>query len=148
MSIQSIAASMVAKRKKMKNGGMVEEDMQDEVRGLPELNAMAKEDEGGIANPSQQDMQRSLAQKLFEMSELEEYAEGGLVVKGPGTAPTGNKPALDWVDDGTEEPMGLEPMKAASLGHAVESSVPMGPALSEEARMAIEAKKKRRRFPV
>jgi hypothetical protein len=64
---------------------------------------------------------------------------GGLVEDGPsGDEPVGNKPDEEFMAD-TDEPMSELPMKPA----AEEDSL-MG--LSPAAKMAIEMKKKKRRF--
>lgn len=74
--------------------------------------------------------------------------ESGLLVNEHPESALGNKPDLDWIDDGTGEPMSSMPNRPASLGHEQINGVPGGPALSDEARSAIEAKKRKRRFMV
>lgn len=156
---QAIAAALSMKRKsmkKMKDGGMIDDDMDEGAGsdfnenanvGLMEHDILGKVRESSVENPEYQDAQKRLAKHLFEASERGEhgYAEGGLVI-GEAQLPVGSKPELDWINDGTEEPMSAEPAKPASMDHAEIEGVPMGMGLSEDAKKAIEERKKKRRF--
>ncbi len=73
--------------------------------------------------------------------------QGGLLVEDHVESDLGNKPDLDWIDDGTEAPMATEPSKAAKVDHSVEDGIPViKSALSAEAMTALAEKKKKRRF--
>lgn len=61
----------------------------------------------------------------------------------------GNKPDLDWIDDGMGEPMSVESSSKGFGGpveHSAVDGVPGHPGLSEEAKRAIMQKKKSRRY--
>lgn len=58
----------------------------------------------------------------------------------------GTRPNLEWIDDGTEEPMSSMPNKPGGLEHAIIDGVPDSPGLSAEARIAIARRKKGRRY--
>lgn len=156
----AIAAAYSMKRKSMKKmaeGGQVSEDYdegagsdddQNAERGLVEINEMGKYHPAQVASPEQMDAEQMFAKKLFEKSEDEEmgYAEGGLIEEMDHDGPDGATPMLDWINDGTEEPMSSEPMKAADTEHKVIDGVPASMGLSEETMQAIRDKKKGRRY--
>lgn len=138
---QAIAAALASARKykKMSEGGMVSNDMDDDVlsdndenamRTLGEIQAMGEYRPGEVANPHEQDEERELAMNLYKKSEEAEmgYAMGGLV-EPEMDSPVGNKPTED-MSGPTEEPMAVE--KKAML--------------SKEAMDALEMHKKKRRF--
>lgn len=138
----AIAASLASARKykKMYDGGMVDDDLdQEHERGLTSL--MIQGDQPPIANPEEMDMQKKLAMNLHKEEESEEYyAMGGLVEGMDGD----EEPEV--MHDGTEEPMSSMPKKPADIGHAIIEGVPMSMGLSEEAKKALAYKKKMRGY--
>jgi hypothetical protein len=168
---QAIAAAMAMKRKSMKmaKGGMVSHDYdeeagsdwdQDAVRGLEELNELGKEQEAAIESPEHHEAEKMFAKKLWEKSEEEhmgmahggmlkhKMAHGGLV-EPEHAEEEESKPELGWIDDGSEEPMEVEEHAMGAHGpdeHKIEESVPPSMGLSEEAKKAIDERKKKRRF--
>lgn len=75
------------------------------------------------------------------------FAEGGLVEEGPeGDEPTGNKPALPWVDDDTEEMMSSMPKKPADMEHKLVGAPKHEMGLSEDVMNVLMEKKKNRKF--
>lgn len=76
------------------------------------------------------------------------FAEGGLVEDGPeGDEPTGNKPALPWIDDeDSEEMMSSMPKKPASLDHALAGAPKHEMGLSDDVMNVLMEKKKNRKF--
>lgn len=76
----------------------------------------------------------------------QEMSQSGLTEEMDHDGPDGTEPALDWIDDGTEEPMSSMPGKPAALEHSVIDGVPGGPGLSKEAREALAMKKKSRKY--
>lgn len=143
---QAIAAALSMKRKsaKMAEGGMVgDEDNLDSEheRNLYEL--MEQGDQPPVANPHVEDLQKKLAQALHAASEKEEYMyDGGLVEGMDGD----EEPMVKH--DGTAEPMSELEGHEAALEHSQIEGVPeLKPSgLSEEAKKAIEMKKKMRKF--
>ncbi len=123
--IQNIALGLAeARKKKMASGGMVKEgdyDLDEEhERNLSEI--MIQGDQPPVANPEVMDEEMVLAKKLHAESEKNEYyAMGGLV-----------------------EPMSGD--EKPEVSHAQENAEPPMKDISEAARMAIENKKKMRRF--
>jgi len=71
-------------------------------------------------------------------------AHGGLVEDHANNM-VGSKPDLDFIDDGTGEPMSSMPMKPADVAHAP-ASAGMTMALSEEAKRALAMKKAKRSY--
>lgn len=140
---QAVAAALSMKRKsqKMAEGGMVEDnDLDDEhERSLNEL--MIQGDQPPVANPEEQDMEKKLAIALHNAHEKEEYMYDGGMVEGM----SGNEEP-EVMHSSSEEPMEEEMGHEADAGHSVIEGVPMSMALSEEAKKAIEAKKKKRQF--
>lgn len=89
--------------------------------------------------------------KMMRGGEVQDSTRGDMQV--------GNKPELDWINDGTEEPidsedreeggMHAEPMHPSRSGSPMEHRTdidPSGMGLSPEAREAIKMKKKSRRY--
>jgi hypothetical protein len=151
---QAIAAALSMKRKAMKKmaaGGLVthDDDEDGDEMSIVGYDELGKMDPDGVENPAHQEAQRKLAQRLYERSEMEGtgYAQGGLV-QGPMDGMQGAEPELDWIDDGTEEPMSSMPDKPAALGDAVIEGVPeLSPSpLSAEAMKALKEKKMKRRY--
>lgn len=150
---QAVAIAMAHKRKSkimMAKGGMVDADddmdagtnnSEEALRSLAEIQEQGEMNPSSITNPSYQKDRDLLAKALFDKAQQSEelsFAEGGLVV-GASDGMNGSEPDLD-LDAGTEESMSDEPSKPAAVEHAPMSG------LSEEARMAIMEKKKRRKF--
>jgi len=141
----------------MADGGVIREDYDEGLSsdndeqaevGLMEHDELGKVHEGEVASPEMEEHERILARKLYKQSERGEmFAHGGLVEEMDHDGALGTKPELDWIDDGDSELMSAEPAKAASLDHAQEG-VPMGPGLPEDARKAIEERKKKRRYSI
>lgn len=123
---QAIAAALSMKRKSkmMSEGGAVEGDYdldEEHERTMEEL--MIQGDQPAVANPQTHDEAMSLAMRLSNEREMEEYAMGGLVQDGPaGDEPVGNKPSEDM------------------SSHAEDMQ------LSDAAMMAIAEKKRKRKF--
>lgn len=169
----AIALSQARKSKKMTQGGMVEEDDCNEGAvnagdAVGEAgNAVYPEEMGNDSLSesvmAEQALAKGLQAKKYKANDNsneynpypgkqagKEMNQGGLLVEDPADIVDnyGNKPELDWVNDGTSEAMSVEPMKPDGVEHPVEDSVPMGPGLSKEAVSAIEERKKKRRFVV
>ncbi len=118
---QAIAAALANQRKykNMAEGGAVEGDYDlDEEHETNITEHMIQGDQPPVANPEIMDEEKALAMRLHEASEAMEYSQGGLV-----------------------EPMSGD--ETPVVNHAQENA---DPSLSEEARKAIEYKKKMRRF--
>lgn len=125
------------------NGGLIGDEPK-EYRGMFDL--MAQGDQGDVASPKQQDMEKHLAHLIQEDDDSMYMAMGGLVQDGPaGDEPFGNKPSEN-MDSPSEEPMSEEAGHVAQDGHKPIMGVPKSMALSEEALKALEEKKKKRRF--
>jgi hypothetical protein len=64
--------------------------------------------------------------------------------------PLGNKPELEWVNDGEGEPMSVESMSQGARGpeehRSAEPGMPQPSGLSEEAKKALQMKKARRMY--
>lgn len=171
---ESIATALSMKRrskKKMAEGGIVDEpgyneesldlsnashemreapmsDLDENAeRGLGELNDLGAEREDYVESPQFQKSERLLAKRLFAQAAREPYAEGGLVI-GKKQLPTGSHPELDWIDDGTAEPMSSLPKKPGGLEHAEIEGVPQVGGLSSDALKALEEKRKKRRHMI
>jgi len=107
-----------------------------------------------VANPTEMDEDRMFAAALRKKASMAmstenpegAYAMGGLVQPEHGEA-LGNKPSEDMRDDSRED-MHPEPHAGGPGEHAVYDSVPMGAGLSEQAKQAILARKKARRYPM
>lgn len=149
---EAVAIALAHKRKSSKmmaSGGMVDPDddmdlgtnnSEDAQRSLAELQIQGRSKPQDVENPEEQMEANHLAKALYEQSQKAEslnFADGGLVEDEDGM--NGTEPSMEMVSD-TAEPMDAEPMKPAPLEHSMMSG------LSEAARMAIEAKKKKRRF--
>lgn len=137
------------------DGGMIGDDGDEDAtsdldqeadRTIGEESILGDMNPEKVYNPEYQDHERMLAKKLFEKSEREEnkYAEGGLVVKSGHVDSVGDKPELDWINDGTEEPASLAPVNESGVEHPL--SVPPGPELSEAVKQALLSSKKKRRY--
>lgn len=150
---QAVAIAMAHKRKAAKMmaaGGMVDADddldagtnnSEPALRSLTEIQEQGDMNPSAITNPEYQKDRDHLAKALFDKAQMSEelsFAEGGLV-EDESDGMNGAEPALD-LDAGTEEPMSDEPMKPAAVEHAPVSG------LSDEARMAIMEKKRKRKF--
>lgn len=125
------------------DGGLVGDEPKH-YRGLFDL--MAQGDQGQIANPGQQDIEKHLASKIQEDDDDMYYSMGGLV-EGAADGDLGNKPDMS-MSDGTEESMEDEPSKAADEDHAAVDGIPHNQGLSQETMDVIMDRKKRRRFKV
>lgn len=146
------------------DGGIVTDDMDDgagsdwnenSVRSNGEEQALAVSRPDQVESPEYQDSERMLAKHLHERSEkneeeeLDGMADGGLVQDGPaGDEPTGTEPDLEFINDGSEEPMNSMPAKPDGAEHSEIDGVPeVTPSgLSEEAMKAIREKKMKRRM--
>lgn len=156
--MQAVAAAMASSRKykKMSDGGLVGDDM-DEGAGsdfdenasttLGERNILGMTHPNSVESPEMQDAQKHLAKALFQKSEEEEmqgYAMGGLVQPEYSDEPLGAKPSEN-MESSSEEPMSSMPVKPDGLEHRIMGN-PSGPGLSEEAKRALQEKKMKRRF--
>ena len=166
---QAIAAALAnaRKSKKMAEGGMVDSELQNDALGSVD-SAHDEGEAGEPINPDGSDQQglsanvvdvQALAKALQEADHKSnnnsnsfeaddsvagsKMSKGGQVQSEHGEA-LGTKPDLGWIDADTAEPMSDEPAKAASMDHTEDTGVPMSMALSEEAKAAIAAKKKKR----
>lgn len=72
--------------------------------------------------------------------------EGGVAQPEEPNIEVGNKPNLEWIDDGTEEPESSMPNKPSALGNGSTGGEPSGMGLSEDAKKALAMKKKTRRY--
>lgn len=158
---QAIAASlaMARKSKKMAMGGMVDDEDDgtsmmagdpvypkgDDSQGLSEQVMDAQEENEGLQAEKYSANDNTNSYEADDMVAGSKMAKGGLAQSELAQA-LGNKPDLDWINDGTGEPMGSMPDKPASLGHEMISGVPGGMGLSKEAMEALAMKKKNRRF--
>ena len=151
---QAIALNQARKYKKMSEGGVVSDDMDQDAsddldensqRNLAELTALGDSHPNDVENPEYQDAEKMLAKRLFEKSEQAEmgYSDGGLVQDVE--EPLGSKPSEDMLSE-TEEPMSAEPEKPNDIEHSVIEGVPEMKGLSEEALAALAEKKKNRKF--
>lgn len=142
---QAVAISLSNQRKykKMAEGGYVEGSEgdldQEHERNLAEL--MIQGDQPPIANPEEMDAEMMLAKNLHKESEkMEYYSMGGLVEGMSGD----EKPEVH------SGPMEEAPMsdenRRANLGHSVIEGAPQVGGLSEDAKKALEHKKKMRRY--
>lgn len=142
MKPKQAAARMLADKRKMAKGGAVEGDYNLGEEHERNLAVLAIEgDQPPIANPEEQSQEKRLAMNLQKAAEEKAYyAMGGFVEN----------------MDGNEEPepehgVSSEPrseLPSAPLEHSLIEGVPRiepGP-LSEEAKKALEYKKKMRRF--
>lgn len=125
----------------MAEGGMVKEGDYDlgeeDPRGMFAL--MKQGDQPPVSNPEIQSEEQVLAQRLHKKGEeMEPYAMGGYV------EPMSGDETPEVFHNGTEEPMSSEPEKPSD--HWPSEKEPSGPGLSEEAKKALELKKKKRRF--
>lgn len=149
--LQSLAAALSMKRKSKKmmaDGGMVENDMDDDTRTIGELQAEGNSHPDSVANPSMQSDEQMMVDMLRKKAENEMgYAMGGLVQPDTEDEPLGTKPTEDMGGPMTEAPMSDE-NEDAELGHDVVEGVPdLSPSpLSEEAMSALAMKKKKRRY--
>lgn len=127
--------------------GLMSDDDENANVGLMEHNSLGQVHEDSVESPEYQDAERMLAKHLYEQSEKEEmgYAQGGLVI-GDKQMMTGSQPELDWINDGSEEPMSEEAGHEADLEHPVEDGVPDGMGISKEAMDAVMERKKKRRY--
>lgn len=147
---QAVAASLATARKykKMAMGGMVDADddadegtnnTEDSQRSLGEIQAQGRSLPQEVENPEMEMHADKLAKALYDKAQENEmmaFSKGGLVEDMD--TDEGTKPSMDMVAM-TEEPMDDEPMKPAPAEHTM-----MG--LSEEAKMALMAKKRKRMF--
>lgn len=125
------------------NGGLIGEEPK-EYRGLFDL--MAQGDQGDVASPKQEDIERSLARKIQEDDDSMYMAMGGLVEDGPeGDEPVGNKPSESMMS-GSAEPMSEEDGDMAEESHAAVDGIPHAMGLSKETMDVIMEKKKKRRY--
>lgn len=149
---QAVAAALSTARKykKMWYGGMYSEggevsvDEDDDAssynseqaeNSLGAIRDMGEYHPESVASPESQDHQRDLAKALWDKQEsYEMMSEGGLVEGMDGDEMPDEHMASD-----TDEPMSDMPEKPAPLEHTMSG-------LSEQARMALQAKKKQRRF--
>lgn len=156
--MKAVAAAMASARKykKMSDGGLVGDDLDEGSSSdfdenasttLGERNILGMTHPNDVENPEMQDAQRSLAKALFQKSEEEEmqgYAMGGLVQPDHSDELLGAKPSEDMMDS-TEEPLSSMPKKPDGLEHRIMGN-PSGAGLSEEAKRAIQEKKMKRRY--
>lgn len=152
----AIALTNARKYKKMADGGMVSEDMDEGLgttdadqaeRSLNQIRIEGEYHPAEVMNPEHQDHDQMLARALYKKGEEEEmmnYAMGGLVQAEKGM-PLGNKPSED-MSSTTEEPMSEEAGDDAELGHAMIDGVPAGQGFNQEVMDMIMAKKKNRRY--
>ena len=121
--------------------------IQDDPRGLSEnVDAMASlakaiQEAGHSANDNTHDFDPDDSVSGQEMAKSGQEQDGTV-----GDSMVGNKPDLDWVDDGSSEPMADEPMKPAAAARAAQAAPGMTAALSDEAKRALAAKKAKRRY--
>lgn len=154
---QAVAAalSMARKSKKMADGGIVGDDMdkgagddlnENSNRSLGELQAMGASHPNDVENPDYQNTEKMLAKHLFEESEKNEneigMSDGGLVQGNDD--PVGAMPSEN-MESGAED---METMldEPASVDHSMIEGVPASEGLSDDARKAIEDRKKKRRM--
>lgn len=154
---EAVAAALSMKRKttKMSDGGIVSDDMDEDVssdfdenasRGLTELQSQGESHPNDVMNPEYQEADRMLAKALYEQSEKHEmgYAMGGLVQPDYGMD-LGNKPSEDMSDTSMEDmSSGLD--KPDRLEHAMVDGATQVGGLSDDAMKALAEKKKKRRF--
>jgi len=125
---------------------------EDQKRSLNEIREDGEYYPDEVANPEEQKEARGFAAALRRQAKMvmnpENYAEGGLVQDGPEEDQRmhGTSPELDWIDDGTAEPMSSMPMKPDGLEYKPKEREPSGPGLSREAMEALREKKKNRRY--
>jgi hypothetical protein len=134
---EAIAASLASARKykKMSEGGLVDNDMDDDHRNEYDLNKVGQQMD--VENPEAQSEHQSLAMALMKHDDdLQDssYAYGG-IAEGDHYAKPGNKHD-ESIPESTDEPMTDEPRKP-SLEDAT---------LPEHVVAALKAKKLKRRF--
>lgn len=148
---QAVAAAMAMKRKShmMAMGGMIDPDddeglgtnnSEDAQRSLAEIQIQGNSKSQDVANPEMQEDSDHLAKALYDQAqkmEMLSFSEGGLVENEDGE--NGTEPSMEMAAE-VAEPMSAMPEKPAPLEYQL-----MG-GLSEEARLAIQEKKKKRRF--
>lgn len=170
----AIALSNARKYKKMAEGGMVEDDEEMENPHNGDMNVGGDMGEAGEAIYPKDDDDQGLsnnvmdAQALAEGLQASRYAandnsveyEANDMVAGNKMdksgqkqsdkgMPLGNKPDLDWVNDGDGEPMSVQKMSKGSGGPLEHSKDVMGGqtlGLSEEAKKVLMEKKMKRKY--
>jgi len=160
IKMQQIAQALSMKRMKTKKakmmaeGGMIEAPDFDKGessdfdqyadRDPSELAELGKFHDVDIANPENQEIKRMFAKRLFAESEKREGYSGGGIVQPDHGMPLGNKPDLDWIDDGSSEAdMQPDMVKGPKAEAVMEDAVSPG-SLSPEAVKALMEKKKKR----
>lgn len=135
----AIALASAHKSKKMAMGGMVDDDMDSAPRDLYESNADSQMDPDAVMNPEEQREMSDREKMLRHMAGQPEMhlAMGGLVEPMYEDEPMGNEPTEDMADSIED--------KMAEPG---EGSGPEHPMISAEAMVALEKKKKMRRYGV
>lgn len=148
---QAVAASLANARKykKMADGGMVDFDNDDNERtnnaenaqrSLSEIQAQGRSLPQDVENPEMEAHDDKLAKALYDKAEEEEmsaFSAGGLVEEHDTNV--GNKPDME-IASVMAEPLSDEPEKPAEMEH----EMPGG--LSEAAKQALMAKKRKRMF--
>lgn len=165
----AVALSNARKYKHMAAGGMIDDD-EDEMGSMNVAGDMGAA--GEAVYPEGQDQEGlspnvMLAEKLAEGLQARKYVandnsvsyeaddmvagkkmnKGGIVQPESDTM-VGNKPELDWIDDGMGEPMSVQAKSKGAGGPMAHAPVgdPTGMGLSEEAKAAIARKKKSRMY--
>jgi hypothetical protein len=171
---RAIAAALANARssKKMAKGGMVDDEsdqmlkddtigsvdsMSDEGRAGEPIYPEGNDDRGLSSNvETQETLAKALQQAGFKSNnnshsfESDDSVAGSMMSKGGIVQPEhgdslGNKPELDWVDDGGSEPMSVQAASKGAGGPMEHShTAASGPGLSDTAKAAIAAKKKKR----
>ena len=152
----AIAAGL-AKKRKYAMGGEVEADDDSEV-GQPTY-PMGTDEEGlSESVMEEQELAKHLQSDRYAANDNthdfeadhptmgSKMREGGVAQPEQANIEVGNKPDLDWIDEGTEEPMDSMPSKPAAMARDSMNMEPMGMGLSDEAKAALKAKKMKRRF--
>lgn len=168
---ESIAASLSSARKykKMADGGMVEDDDQDEPevpmyaeggmvdtdpedynRSMTELQLEARSYPNEVANPETHEQDAEFAKALRRKAQMEMGAEGsnfadGGLVEPEHLSDMGNKPMEEDMEADTAEPLSTMPGRGQGTEDKMDR-MPSGPELSEDAKKALMERKMRRRF--
>lgn len=166
----------IKKAFKMSEGGMVEEGMEEDADDNEgSVNVAGDMGESGKPVYPRDDDDQGLSENVMDAQELYEgltaekskannntrsfeandsvagkkMNKSGIKQSESGMA-LGNKPDLDWINDGTEDSMSVEGRSKGAGGGMEHSKVgdPSGPELSEEAKKALAMRKAARRFGV
>lgn len=161
----AIALANARKYKKMAEGGYVEGDDEEGSHNVggdmgepgEAVYPMGEDDQGLSDNVMEaQSLASALQSERYAANdnmveyESDDNVAGKKMNKGGQVQPehdtnVGNKPDLEWINDGTGEPMSSMPKKPASVEHAnADAGMTLG--LSEDAKEALRKKKMNRRY--